>query len=192
MKGRSIVAGVLALVLMLGLIARFAMADSVRHFSLMARTMQPVDSSIRYDSYDGYLRTVQESSMNEVTVYVGQVDLPDGASVVGVRAFGLDSDPFFEFCFGLVRYNLDEDPVNSPVTDMVCSGEYLQPGKIELEAPVHPGAAVVDNVNYGYNIFVRLPTPYNLPFQDLAVLRFLVDTSYSAHLPIVQRNSTGE
>lgn len=192
MKGKSIVAGVLALGLMLVLIARLAMADSVQHFSLMARTMQPVDSSIRYDSYDGYLRTVQESSMNEVTVYVGQVDLPDGANVVGVRAFGLDSDPFFGFCFGLVRYNLAENPVYSQVTDIVCSGEYPQPGKIELEAPVRAGAAVVDNVNYGYNIVVRLPTPYAPPNQDLAVLRFLVDTGYSAHLPLVQRNPTGE
>lgn len=193
MKGKWILAGVLAMVLVSGFVARLAMADSVRHFSLMARTMQPADSSIRYNTYDdGYLRTVQESSMNEATVYAGQVDLPDGATVVGVRAFGLDNDPFGEFCFGLVHCNLYDDPVCSAVTQEVCSGESRQPGKTELQAPVHTNMATVDNVNYSYNIFVRLPTPYNPPYQDLGILRFRVDTSYSAQLPIVQRNRSGQ
>jgi hypothetical protein len=189
MKGKWILAGVLALVLMSAVVARLTMADSVRHFSLMARTMQPADSSIRYDTYDdGYLRTVQESSMNEETVYIGQVDLPDGATVVDVRAFGLDSHPFGEFCFGLVHCNLDDDPACSAVTQEVCSGELAQPGKAELQAPVLSNMAVVDNVNYSYSIFVQLPTPYNPPYQDLGILRFRVDTIYSAQLPLVERN----
>jgi hypothetical protein len=189
MKRRWILTGVLALVLMSGVVARLAMADSVQHFSLMARTMQPADSSIRYDTNDdGYLRTVQESSMIEETVYIGQVDLPDGATVVDVRAFGLDDDPFGEFCFGLVHCNLYDDPVCSAVTQVVCSGESVQTGKTELQAPVHTNMALVDNENYSYNIFVRLPTPYNPPYQDLGILRFRVDTSYNAQLPIVKRN----
>ena len=193
MKGKWILVGVLALVLVSGVVAGLATADSERHFSLMARTMQPADSSIRYDSYDdGYLRTVQESSLNAETVYAGQVDLPDGAAVVGVRAYGLDSDPVGEFCFGLVRCDLYDDPVCSAVTQVVCSGEFAQPGKIELQAPLQANVAGVDNVNYSYNIFVRLPTPYNPPYQDLGILRFRVDTSYSAHVPMVQRNWSGQ
>jgi hypothetical protein len=192
MKGKWAIVGVSALALMFVLIVRLAMADGVRHFSLLAATMQPVDSSIGYDTSDGYLRTVQESTRNETTAYCGQVDLPDGATIVGVRAFGLDSDPFFEFTFQLVRYNLDDDPVGSAVTDQVSSGAFFQGGKIELDAPVHPEAATVDNEQYSYGIFLVLPEPYNPPFQDLAVLRFVVDTSYSTHLPLVQRNSTGE
>jgi hypothetical protein len=174
------------------LVARLAMADSVRHFSLLARTMQPIDSSIGYDSSDGYLRTVQESTENETTAYCGQVDLPDWARIVGVRAFGLDSDPFFEFSFELARYNLDDDPLSSAVTDHVSSGAYFQDGKIELDAPVHPDMAIVDNVSYSYGIFLVLPAAYSPPSQDLGVLRFVVDTSYSTHLPLVQRNSTGK
>jgi hypothetical protein len=192
MKGKGAIVGVLVLALAFVVAARLAMADGVRHFSLLARTMQPVDSSIGYDTSDGYLRTVQGSTRNETTAYVGQVDLPDGATIVGVRAFGLDSDPFFEFTFRLMRYNLDDDPVGSAVTGQVPSGAYFQDGKIELDAPVDPDAATVDNDEYSYGIVLLLPAPYSPPSQDLAVLRFVVDTSYNTRLPLVQRNSAGE
>ena len=91
--------------------ARPVVAGGVQHFSLLAATMQTMDSTISYDSEDGLLRTVQESTSHEVTAYRGQVDQPDGARVVGVRGFGLDTDPFFEFCYSLDRYNLYNEPV---------------------------------------------------------------------------------
>jgi hypothetical protein len=160
-------------------------AGSVQHFSLLAATMQTLDSTIGHDSEDGLLRTVQESTSHTVTAYRGQVDLPDGARVVGVRAFGLDTDPFFEFCYDLCRYNLDSEPVYEAVTDWVCSGESFQDGDIVLNAPVHSGVAVVDSEHYSYAIFLVLPTPYNPPYQDLAVLRFVVDSTYQVGLPLV-------
>lgn len=187
-----LLAGAVLLGFVPGVGARVTMADSVRHFSLLARTMPPIDSSIGYNSSDAYLRTVQESTMRDNTAYAGQVDLPDGATVVGVRAFGLDSDPFFEYCFGLSRYSLDDDPAWTLISDWVCSGESFQGGKIELDAPVHAALAMVDNEQYSYSIFLVLPTPYNPPYQDLGVLRFVVDTSYGTQLPLVQNNWSEE
>jgi hypothetical protein len=173
-----------------GVRARLAMADSVRHFSLLAQTMQPVDSSIGYDNTDAFLKTVQESMINTSTVYIGQLDLPDGARIVSVRGFGLDTDPFFEFSFRLYRYNLYSDPVWSSVTDLASSGVSFQGGKVEVNAQVYADMAVIDNDQYSYGISLVLPTAYNPPNQDLGVLRFVVDTSYTAFLPSVRRDWT--
>jgi hypothetical protein len=171
-----------------GLAAQLTRADSVQHFSLLASTMQPLDSSIRYNNTGAFLKTIQESTISTSTVYVGQLDLPDGARIVRVRGFGLDTDPMFEFSFRLYRYNLYADPVQSPVTGLASSGTYTQAGKIVISAPVYSDMAVIDNDQYSYGILLTLPKPYNPPFQDLGVLRFVVDTSYSVQLPLVLRN----
>lgn len=172
-----------------GIGAQLAMADSVQHFSLLASTMQPLDSSIRYNNTGAFLKTIQESTIYTSTVYVGQLDLPNGARIVSVRGFGLDTDPFFEFSFRLYRYNLYGNPVGSPVTGLAASGTYFQSGKIEVSAPVYSNMAVIDNDQYSYGILLTLPVPYNSPYQDLGVLRFVVDTSYSVQLPLVQQNA---
>jgi hypothetical protein len=173
-----------------GVGARLAMADGVQHFSLLAATMQPIDSSIGYDNSDGFLKTIQESTITTTTAYVGQLDLPDGARIVSVQGFGLDTDPVFQFSFRLYRYNLYSDPVGSPVTDWASSGVSFQGGKVELNASVYPNMAVIDNDQYSYGIYLLLPEAYNPPYQDLGVLRFVVDTSYSVHLPLTQRSWT--
>ena len=169
--------------------AHLAMADSAQHFSLLASTMRPLDSSIGYNSTGGLLRTIQASTINTSTIYVGQLDLPDGARIVSVRGFGLDTDPFFEFSFRLYRYNLYGSPVGSPVTDPASSGAYFQGGKVVVSAPVYSDMAVIDNDQYSYGILLTLPVPYSPPYQDLGVLRFVVDTNYSVQLPLVLQNA---
>ena len=187
-------ATILAIVVVLlgfmpGIAAQSAMADSVQHFSLLASTMQPLDSSIRYNNTGAFLKTTQGSTINTSTVYVGQLDLPDGARIVSVRGFGLDTDPIFEFSFQLYRYNLYGNPVGSPVTDLASSGTSFQGGKIVMSAPVDSDMAVIDNDQYSYGILLTLPVPYSPPYQDLGVLRFVVDTGYSVQLPLVQKNA---
>lgn len=172
-----------------GIGAQLAMADSVQHFSLLASTMQPLDSSIRYNNTGAFLKTIQESTLYTSTVYVGQLDLPAGARIVSVRGFGLDTDPFFEFSFRLYRYNLYSSPVGSPVTGLASSGTYFQGGKIVVSAPVYSDMAVIDNDQYSYGILLTLPVPYAPPYQDLGMLRFVVDTNYSVQLPLVLQNA---
>jgi len=166
---------------------RLATAEGRRHFSLLASTMQPIDSSIGYDTVNGFLETTSESAINTSTAYIGQLDLPDGATIVDVRCLGQDTSPMgIEFSFRLYRYNLYSSPVGSPVTERASSGD--QPGTIELSAQIYPGMAVIDNDQYSYGIFLELPTPYARPYQHLWVLRCVVDTSYNVHIPTVQRD----
>jgi hypothetical protein len=185
---------VLQAVLLLGLVAMFglvpglgsrgARADSVQHFSLLAETMQPVDSTIEYDSYDAYLETTQDSSLN-TTAYIGQVTLPDGANIVGVRCFGEDDDPNpdAEFSFALFRYSLVAN--FEAVTEWVSSDNQ---GKQQVQAPVLSDPhliAAVDNAAYSYGIYLTLPEPVA---GTLRVLRCVVDTSYSVQLPFINRD----
>lgn len=161
-----------------------ALANSSHHSSLLASTMQPMDSSIGYyDSQDGFLRSHHSDAS-----YRGEVNLPDGATIINARGFGLDTDPISEFCFKLERYSLYSNPVYEPVTEWVCSGEYSQDGKIVVNAPIYSDEALVDNEQYSYAIVLALPGPYNPPYQDLGVLRFVIDTTYNVQLPIVQRD----
>ncbi len=168
-----------------GVSVRVAAADGVQHFSLLAETMQPIDSSIGYDNTMAFLKTTQNSTVSFPTSYIGQLDLPDRAKIVGVRCFGLDSDPNGEFYFRLYRYSLWSDPVWSPVTGFASSGVAFSGGKVVLEATVDPNAAVVDNAQYSYGIFLVLPKAQS---GELGVLRCVVDTTYAVSLPLVQRN----
>jgi hypothetical protein len=168
-----------------GVGARAAMADSVQHFSLLAETMQPLDSSIGYDNTMAFLRTTQDSTISPPASYIGQLNLPNGARIVGVRCFGLDTDPNGEFYFRLYRYNLWDDPVWSAVTDFAYSGVLFSSGKVMIEAAIDANMALVDNVNFSYGLFLVLPKAQS---GDLGVLRCVVDTSYAISLPLVQRN----
>jgi hypothetical protein len=179
----GVVAAVLAGVLGVG--ARPAGADGVQHFSLLAETMHPVDSRMGYDSTSGYLTTTSSSSLP--AAYVGQLNLPDGATIVGVQAFGMDSDFYSEFYFHLFRLSLQTDPVSSPVTNVGHSGVAYSAGKIVVSATVNSSAAVIDNAQYSYGIYLVLPRAV-AGYGPLGVLRFLVDTNYPVALPAVMQN----
>ena len=180
------VAGLLGLVPGLG--PQVATAASLRHFSLLAETMQPIDSSIGYDNTMAFLTTTQDSSISPPASYIGQLDLPDGARIVSVLCFGLDTDPSAQFEFQLFRYNLYNDPVWSPVSDWTMSGVPFTGGKFQIESQVDPDAALVDNARYSYGMYLVLPKATS---GALGVLRFVVDTTlYSAGIPLVQRNAS--
>lgn len=180
-----LVTAAVALGLVPGMKTRVARAGSVRHFSLLAETMQPVDSTIGYDNTDAYLETTQNSTGSGTATYIGQLDLPDGARIVGVRCLGLDSDPATQFQFRLYRYNLSDDPVWSAVTDFGASGVASSVGKVVREATIDPGMALIDNADFSYGIFVMLPEAQS---GDLGLLRCVVDTSYTVALPFLQRD----
>lgn len=193
--GLVLVAQITLLIAIVGLLgfgpgvrARLALADSVQRYSLLAETMQPIDSTIGYDNTSAFLKTTQASTANSATAYIGQLHLSDGARIVSVRAFGEDTDPLGEFSFQLYRYSLSSTPVWSAVTSLASSGEPFQGGDIELSAQVYRGNAVVDNEQFSYGIYLVLPEAYNPPYQDLGVLRFVVETSYSVQLPVVPRD----
>lgn len=89
---------------------------TIQYYSLLAETMQPIDSSIGYDNTEAFLTTTGESSTG-VTCYIGQLDLPHGARIVAVRGYGPDTDSKREFYFRLYRYSLYHEPVWEGVTN---------------------------------------------------------------------------
>ena len=149
-------------------------AASIQRYSLLAETMQPVDSSISYNNTSAYLTTTTDSTVNGVSQYIGQLNLSDGATIINVIGFGIDTDPNGEFYFRLYRYNLTGDPVWSPVTGFASSGVPFSNGKIDIPALVDPSMAAVDNAQFSYGLFLVLPAASS---GQLGVLRFLVETS---------------
>ena len=154
--------------------SKHVMAASIQRFSLLAETMQPVDSTIGYNNTSGYLTTTTNSAVNGVTQYIGQLHLPDGATIINMIGFGLDTDPNSQFYFRLYRYNLNNVPIWSAVTDFAYSGVPYSNGIIEIPAAVDPGMAVVDNAQFSYGLFLVLPVAST---GQLGVLRFMVETS---------------
>jgi len=90
-----------------GLRPRAAGAETVHHVSLLAASMQPIDYTIEHDNTSYFLTTATESWLG-TTSYVGQVSLPDGSTVTGVRCYGTDTDPTHEFVVRMYRYHLGD------------------------------------------------------------------------------------
>jgi len=154
-----------------------------KYYSLLAETMRPIDSSIGFDNTSAFLTTTINSSTGS-TSYIGQLNLPDGSSIVSVRGYGKDTDPNQQFYFRLYRYNLSDNPVWSPVTDFAYSGIAFAGGDITIGATVNPAnAALVDNQNYSYGIFLVLPKAS--VGKQLGLLRFVVETTFPINLPII-------
>jgi hypothetical protein len=141
------------------------------HFSLLAETMRPIDSSIGYDNTSAYLKTTLNSTL-PATSYIGQLNLPDGSTISGARCYGQDSDPAGEFSFGLYRYGVATPPYTA-VTSYVSSGAAFSGGAVTLTATVVSTYAVVDNATYSYGLFLTLPKAQS---GQLGVLRCVVDT----------------
>jgi hypothetical protein len=161
-----------------GLAVQQARAGSVRYYSLLAETMQPVTSNIVYDNTSAFLTTISPAT----AYYIGQLDLPDNSRIVETTCFAVDSDPSREIYYRLYRYNLFENPVWSAVTDFTYSGLPFDGGKIEMGAVIDADMAVVDNARYSYGIFLALPPA---AMGQLGVLRCIVGTIYLNNLPMV-------
>lgn len=150
----------------------FVHNDELRYFSLLAETMQPVDSTIGYDNTEGSLHTTSFSTLWGNATYVGQVDLPDRGTIVRVLGYGYDGTAAAEYRFAMFRYSVIDSPVWTQMTDWALSGFAWNGGALETEAQVYPSLAEVNNLSYSYGIFVDLP-----PDADLSVLRFVVETT---------------
>lgn len=150
----------------------FVRKDELRYFSLLAETMQPVDSTIGYDNTSASLQTTSVSTISANATYIGQVDLPDGATIVRVVAYGYDGAAVAEYRVAMFRYSVFDTPVWTQMTDWIVSGYAWSGGTLVSEGAVYPSLAEVDNLNYSYGIFVDLP-----PHANLSVLRFVVETS---------------
>ncbi|MCP3997117.1 MAG: S-layer homology domain-containing protein [bacterium] len=150
----------------------FVQTDELRYFSLLAETMQPVDSTIGYDNTQALLTTTSVSSLNGSATYVGQVDLPHGTTIQRVIAHGFDGSATEEYTFALFRYSLFDTPVWTQTTDFRRSGIPWNGGNLVSELLPYPAMAQVDNLNYSYGVFVELPAD-----MSLGVLRFVVETN---------------
>lgn len=140
-------------------------------FSMLAETMQPIDSSMTYDNTEVLLKTTS-SGANQ---YIGHLSLPHGAKILKCVGFGRDTDSGRQFEFRIFRYNLTDSPVWTAVSNWVVSGVAYENGNIQLESEIIPSFAEIDNVNYSYGIFLVLP-PAQVG-KELGVLRFYVETT---------------
>ena len=152
--------------------AGFVQSSRLQYFSLLAETMQPVDSTIGYDNTQAMLKTTSVSSLYGNASYIGQLDLPHGATIQRVIAYGYDGSAVDEYGFAVFRYNLFDSPVWTQMTDWRYSGIPWSGGNLVSEVQVYPATAEVDNLTYSYGIFVDLPADINL-----GILRFVVETS---------------
>jgi hypothetical protein len=167
-----------------GIRARPAVANGVQHFSLPALAMHPVDWRTHYDGTSGYL--MNTGTTDVPIAFVEPLNLPDGATIVGAQAFGLDDNMYSEFSFYVFRVGLQSDPVLTPVSRAGGSGDSYNAGKITVTAAVTPSLALVDNVQYSYGIYLNLDVPV-AGYGPVGVLRFLVDANYPLALPTVLR-----
>ncbi len=159
-------------------------------YAILAETMAPEASDIKYVNVTGYLVTTGNSLYQ--TGYIGQVNLPNGSTIVGVAAYGIDGDPLNDFNYCLYRYNLYNNPVWGLVTPCIASNSVTPDSskRVYLYSPADAPLATVDNANYSYGVFLKLPMasvavdPYN---PTLAVLRFVVYWNYPVYLPSVTK-----
>jgi hypothetical protein len=152
--------------------AGFVQSAELQYFSLLAETMQPVDSTIEFNNTQGSLQTTQDTALFGATTYIGQVDLPHGATIERVIAYGNDGSVTDEYGFAVFRYSLFDSPVWTQMTDWRFSGIPWSGGNLVSEEQVYPAMAQVDNLTYSYGIFAQLPAD-----MSLSILRFVVETS---------------
>ena len=156
-------------------------AVEFRYFSVLAGAMRPVISSTDYYSNIGYLATISGSIGDQ---YVAQVNLPDGAEIVDVTCYGVDSDSD-EFLFALTRSRFN-GPGNN-VTELITSPAYSNDtdgssGVVSSAGtnPTPAGLNFINNLDFSYGLYLTLPEASN---GVLYVIRFVVrakieDVSY--------------
>ena len=158
------------------------------HYSIPARAIQPVDSTVGFNSFSGYLITTSESTESfGMDTFIASVNLPDGATISAVHVYGIDSDPDANFSARMYRYQAT-DPVATPVTDRASSSGSI--GNTVIDLPIPDGAAaMIDNETYSYTVNIYQPeqTTGSLAEPALAILRIVIDWSYSVYLPAVSK-----
>ncbi len=154
-------------------------------YSILAETARPIDSTIQYDNFWGFLYTTAASTLHPGTVaYIAQFNLPDGAQILGVTAEGVDNNDPSIFSVRLYRYGLAAYPPNVYETlTLPAMSSSVTPGtngRVSVFAPfdpaLDPNLAVVNNAAYSYGAYISLPkASVNTPsMPTLALLRVVV------------------
>jgi hypothetical protein len=160
------------------------------YYSVQAATMQPVDYTIqwqvgRYES-DGWISTVQESSLRLYTGYGAALHLPQGAYITQVVGYAYDDDPSEDLAFCVVRYALGATPTRRVVAEWTQVGTVQGAFVAEANA-VSAEVALVDNSVYSYTVEVTMPKASS--GKELRVRMFRVDYSFDSYLPLAMRET---
>jgi hypothetical protein len=165
-----------------------AWSTEYEYFSILAETMNPVDSTIEYDCDEGYLETTSDSTLH-ATQYIGQINLTHGAVFDTVSAYGYDTDSE-DFTFQVFRYRFNGEGNNvfEQVSKIGDSSVIDPGGYVDITVgsvfPVDPpGLTTVNNQNYSYGLYLTLPAAAS---DELYVVRFVI----RAKLPESQSSST--
>ena len=158
------------------------------YYSVQAGTMQPVDYTVQWQlgqyEGDGWISTVQESSLRLYTGYGAPVHLPQGAYITKVVGYAYDDDPSEDLAFCVVRYALGATPTRRVVAEWTQTG--TDEGTFVAQAnAVSAEVALVDNSVYSYAVEVTLPKASS--GKELRVLMFRVDYSFDSYVPLAMK-----
>jgi hypothetical protein len=160
------------------------------YYSVQAGTMQPYDYTIQwlegqYDD-DGWISTIQESSLKLYTEFGAALHLPQGAYITKVVAYAYDDDPSEDLAFCVVRYALGATPTRRVVAEWTQTG--TDEGTFVAEAnAVSAEVALVDNSVYSYAVEVTLPKASS--GKGLRALMFRVDYSFDSYVPLAMKGT---
>jgi hypothetical protein len=160
------------------------------YYSVQAGTMQPYDYTIQwlegqYDD-DGWISTIQESSLKLYTEFGAALHLPQGAYITKVVGYAYDDDPSEDLAFCVVRYALGATPTRRVVAEWTQTG--IDEGTFVAEAnAVSAEVALVDNSVYSYAVEVTLPKASS--GKELRVLMFRVDYSFDSYVPLAMKGT---
>lgn len=152
-----------------------ALAAESAYFSILAETMNPVDSSIEFDSDNGYLKTTSGS----IGQYIAQINLPHDSKIISAKFYGYDTDTN-NISFAVYRYRFNGEGIDvfEQVTETKDTS-LSAPGYSELTSlpiPV-PAFNTVNNKDYSYGLYLNLPVADS---EDLYAIRFLVEAELPA------------
>ncbi len=157
------------------------------HYSILAETFHPTDSTIGYNNYYAWLTTTSNSTIpGQSSSYVATVNLPDGAVISDIHVFArdLDANNTKDVYACMFRYSQTTNPVFEAVT--TCTSSSGAPGLTTINPPVKSVAlGTIDNQAYSYAIYLDLPpaTVVTVDPPNLGVLRVVIDWSFSTYLP---------
>jgi len=160
------------------------------YYSVQAGTMQPYDYSIQwlegqYDD-DGWISTIQESSLKLYTEFGAALHLPQGAYITKVVAYAYDDDPSEDLAFCVVRYALWATPTRRVVAEWAQTG--TDEGTFVAEAnAVSAEVALVDNSVYSYAVELTLPKASSR--KELRALMFRVDYGFDNYVPLAMKGT---
>jgi hypothetical protein len=160
-----------------------ALAEEYEYFAVMAEAMSPLDSTIEFDCFNGYLQTTSASTLHSSSGYIAQINLPDGAEIVSATGYGYDTDSSENMEFSVLRYrfNGDSDEPYESITwleDSSGDSGAFEKTAVALEPPAEkPGLCIVNNKDFSYGLYCNIPPASS---GKLYVVRFVVKAKLAA------------